>query len=272
MPKTLTRAPRSASRRPGKGLLTPAAEAYVWELPDEKPGTLKEIFAAEDSRRQNLVLYEIRKVDGFRKCWEAIGAAGDPYHLILAVVICVAFHLRPEYRVADHRRELRMAARHYEKAAMALEELARSTDRVGRVEFLTGLRVAGLSDPTDPRMIAHLRNIAASLDRLLTRGVFKDTGGRPRMRAFAGLIWELAQVFENATANRGNDYGTSIVPAAIAGDFGISSRLSDRLRPRSLRLLGPVRLRNRRPKLPVANSSRKSSRKFRTEKTRAASQ
>jgi hypothetical protein len=56
--------------------------AYVWTLPDEEPGALEEIFAAEDGRRQNLVLYEIRKVDGFCECWEAIGTPGDPYDLI----------------------------------------------------------------------------------------------------------------------------------------------------------------------------------------------
>jgi hypothetical protein len=176
--------------------------AYVWNIPDEAAGTLQEIFFAQDGRRQNLVLYEIRKVDGFRRCWEAIGSPGDSYHLILAVIICIAFHLRPEYRVAHQRRELRMAAQNYEKAAMALEELARSTDRAGRVGFLTGLSVAGLSDPTDPRMIAHLRNVAASLDRLLTRAAFKDVGGRPRMRAFEGLIRELALVFEDAKSKR----------------------------------------------------------------------
>jgi hypothetical protein len=85
---------------------------------------------------------------------------------------------------------------------MALEELAGSTDCAGCVGFLTGLRVAGLSDPTDPRMITHLRNIAASLDHLLTRGAFKDMGGRPRMRAFGALIRGLARVFEDATGRR----------------------------------------------------------------------
>ena len=179
--------------------------ARVWDIPGERPGTLEEIFDSEDSRRQNLVLYEIRKVDGFRKCWEAIGAPGDGYHLIFAVMICIAVHLRPEYRVADHRRELRVAARSFEKTAMALEELATvtnragrplgpwpwlarptmaleelrmATNRVGRVGFLMGLSNAGLSDPTDPRSIAHLRNIAASLDRLLL-------GERSRMWADA---------------------------------------------------------------------------------------
>jgi hypothetical protein len=140
--------------------------------------TLEEIFAAEDSRRQSLVLYEIAKVDGFRRCWKAIEAPGDPYHLIFAVMICVAVHLRSQYRVADHRRELRVAAQNCEKAAMALEELARSTDRAGRVGFLAGLSVAGLSDPTDPRMIAHLRSTAASLDRLWARGLWSGRDGQ----------------------------------------------------------------------------------------------
>jgi hypothetical protein len=64
--------------------------AYVWCLPDEKPGTLKEIFDAEDSRRPTLALVEIDKLDGFRACSEAAGAPVDPNDLILAVMGCMS--------------------------------------------------------------------------------------------------------------------------------------------------------------------------------------
>jgi hypothetical protein len=175
---------------------------YIWRLPKEEPGTLEEIFSAGDGRRNNLVLYEIRKVDGFRKCWEAIGRPGDPYHLIFAVMICIATHLSPEYRIADHRRELRAAAQIFKKTAIALEELATATNRVGRSGFLIGLSNSGICDPTDPQLIGHLRRISASLDRLSTRELFKDTGGRPGKKAFARLVRELARVFEDATGKR----------------------------------------------------------------------
>jgi hypothetical protein len=176
--------------------------ACVWTLPHEEPGTLEEIFAAEDGRRQNLVLYEIRKVDGFRKCWEAIGTPGDPYDLILAVMFCINVHLRALPRLADFRCGLRIVARRADEAAKALEELGTAVDKVGREAWSYRLEAAGLPDVTDPRTIADLRHIAAHLDGVSARRAFRDTGGRLKMAAFEELVRGLARIFEHATGRR----------------------------------------------------------------------
>ena len=172
--------------------------AHVWHLPGERPGTLEEIFAAEDSRRQNLALVEIRKVDGFRKCSEVAGAPVDPYDLILAVMVCISFHLHPLDRRSHHRRELRLLSQAAEKAAKALEELATAISQSGRQAWEWRLCEAGFSDPTDPRLISHLRDLSAGLDYSLAQG-FKDRGGRSRMMAFEQLVRNLARIFERTT-------------------------------------------------------------------------
>jgi hypothetical protein len=193
---------RTASGRPAKGAPTPAAEAHVWALPGEKPGTLEDIFAADDRRRQNLVLYEIRKVDGFRKCWEAIGAPGNPNDLIMAVMTCIIVHLRPLPRLADFRRGLLTVARRADETAKALEDLAKAVDEGGRVGWSYRLKAADFPDVTDPRVVADLRNIAISLYGVAARRAFRDQEGRSKMRAFEQLIRHLAGVFEHAKGRR----------------------------------------------------------------------
>lgn len=187
-------------------------------------------------------------------------------------MICIAVHLRPEYRLADHHRELRMAAQNYKKAAMALEELTRSTDRGWRVGFLTGLSEAGFSDPTDPRMIAHLRNIAASLDRLLTRGAFKDMGGAPRMRAFGALIRELARVFEDATGKTAAITRDHYRPEGYSGRFWDFVEIVRPIVAAVIGISGAGSL--AQPKNEVARGKfiEEFLKKARTEKTRLASQ
>ena len=175
--------------------------AYVWHLAGELPGTLEEIFAAEDSRRQNLALVEIRKVDGFRRCSEVAGAPVDPYELILAVMACISFHLRPLGRGSRHRRELRRLSHAAEKAANALEELATAISPSSQA-WEWRLREARLSDPTDPRLVSHLRDLAVGLDDLLARGGFEDKGGRSKMMAFEQLVRNLARIFERSTGQR----------------------------------------------------------------------
>jgi hypothetical protein len=178
------------------------SEPFVWRLPDEAPGTLAEIFDAEDSRRQNLVLFEIRKVDGFRKCWETIGKPGDPYDLIFVVMCCIIWHLNPLKRLADYRRELRDVARHAGDAAAALEKLSSAMEWGGRRGWLWRLEHAGLPDPTDPRTIENLRKMATGLEAMIANGGFRDQGGRPKLLAFQYLIKGLARVFETATGRR----------------------------------------------------------------------
>jgi hypothetical protein len=178
------------------------AGTYVWELPDEQPGTLREIFAAEDGRQQGLVLDEIRTVDGFRRCGEAVSAALNPYDLILAVMTCIDQHLNPLERAADHRHEMRIVARGAEAAAKALEVLSSAIRPISRLGWSWRSKQADLPDPTDPRIIEDLRNMAAGLDGMLARGAFKQADGRPRMVAFERLIRDLARTYERATGRR----------------------------------------------------------------------
>jgi hypothetical protein len=168
--------------------------AYVWSLSDEKPGTLKEIFDAEDSRRSALAFVEINKLDGFRACSEAVGAPVDPDDLMLAVMGCINIHLHPLSRLADYRRELRKIALCAEDAAKALERLATVIEETGRENWIRH----GAPDPTDRRLISELRNIASPRPP----GAFKDKGGRRKMRAFEYLIQRLARAFEAATGRR----------------------------------------------------------------------
>ena len=179
----------------------PPTGTYVWKLPYEAPGTLCEIFATEDSRRQNLVLYAFRKVDGFRRCWEAIGKPGDPYDLIGAVMTCISWHLGPLPRRADYRRQLRLTAKRAESAAVALEALS-SVIGMNRDGWLLRLKNASLPDPTDPKTIEDLRNMASGLQRMLERGAFEDRGSRPKMMAFRQLIQSLARIFADVTGHR----------------------------------------------------------------------
>jgi hypothetical protein len=190
---------REATRWAMKRPHTSPSRPHIWELPNEAPATLAEIFAAEDSRRQNLVLYEFRKVDGFRRCWEAIDVTGNPYGLIDAVTSCISSHLNPLNRLSVYRDKLRDAARCAEAAAGALERLSSAIDRSGRAGWSFRLKEAELPDPTDPRAIEDLRNMATGLESMLARGAFKDKGGRSRMAAFERLIDGLARVFEQAT-------------------------------------------------------------------------
>jgi hypothetical protein len=184
------------SRKNG-GAAKGSAGGYVWRLPDEAPGTLDEIFDAEDSRAQNLVLYQIRKVDGFRRCWEAIGATGNPYELIGAVMICINAHLHPRSRIADHRRRMRLTAKRAHTVATA-QEFSSTLGQFEREAWLWRLKDLGLTYPTDPRIVADLRNLAAGLDSMLARGALMDRGGRSKMAAFELLIRHLARVFERA--------------------------------------------------------------------------
>jgi len=179
----------------------PPSEPFVRRLPDEAPGTLAEIFDAEDSRRQNLILYEFRKVDGFRRCSEAIGSPLDPYDLISAVAACIQCHLNPRKRLAAYRRELFENARCAEQAAAALEQLSSALGRSGREGWRWRLEREGLPDPTDARTIANLRDLATGFDSMLAKGAFADGGGRPKKAAFDILIHGLAPVFKNATGN-----------------------------------------------------------------------
>jgi hypothetical protein len=172
--------------------------AYVWSLPDEKPGTLKEIFDAEDSRRANLALVEISKLDGFRACSEIAGAPVDPDDLLLAVMGCINIHLHPLGRLADYRRELRKIARCAEDAAKALERLATAIEESGRENWVRRFSLTGAPDPTDRPLISELHDIAS----VLPPGAFKDKGGRRKMRAFEYLIRRLARAFEAATGRR----------------------------------------------------------------------
>ena len=179
------------------------SEPFVWRLPDEAPGTLAEIFDAEDSRRQNLVLFEIRKVDGFRKCWETIGKPGDPHDLILAVMGCIVWHLNPLKRLADYRRELRDVARHAGDAAAALEKLSSAMGWGVRGGWLWRLDNAGLPDPTDPRTIENLRKMATGLEAMIANGGFQRPG---RTFEIVGLPISYQRpskkVFETATGRR----------------------------------------------------------------------
>jgi hypothetical protein len=133
-------------------------------------------------------------------------------------MVCIAVHLKPEHRISHRRRELLSIIRNLTKTATKLEQLACSIDGTGHVGFLTGLSVAELSDPTDPRTIKYLRGCAANLKHLLTQKAFRDTGGPPRMKAFGALISELARVFQGATGK----------PAALTHDHYNPSGYSGR--------------------------------------------
>src|SRR6202040_1629587 len=73
----------------------------------------------------------------------------------------------------------------------------------------------GAPDPTDPRLISELHDMAS----VLPPGAFKDEGGRRKMRAFEYLIRRLARAFETATGRRAtltrDHYGSS----AYSGRF-----------------------------------------------------
>ena len=178
-----------------------SSNVHVWELPDEAPGTLQEIFSAEDSRRQNLILCEFRKVDGFRRCWEAIGISGNPYVLIDAAMSCISAHLYPLARISNHRRNLRHIARSAQSAATALQQLSLALEGTQRAGWSWRLKNADLPDPTDPRTIEDLQKMAAGLENMLAGDGFRETGGRPANLAFKRLIIRLADVFEQTTGH-----------------------------------------------------------------------
>jgi hypothetical protein len=119
--------------------------------------------------------------------------------------VCISWHLAPLDRLADHRRKLRLSAKHAEAAAAALEAFSSVIARDG---WMLRLKNAALPDPSDPRIIEELRNTAAGLRRMLERGAFEDQGGRPNMMAFKRLIQSLARIFEDATGR----------PAAVTYD------------------------------------------------------
>jgi hypothetical protein len=196
---------------PGRAKTASPSEPYTWRLPGEAPGTLAEIFAAEDSRAQNLVLSALRDANGFRRCAEAIGIAANPYDLIGAVMGCISVHLHPMARLADIRRRMRLTAQRARGAAAALQEFSSSMDQIERAAWLWRLKDLRIPDPTDPRVIRDLRNLAAGLDSVLARGAFKDRGGRSKMAAFDRLLQSLARVFEDTTGERAtltyNPYG-----------------------------------------------------------------
>ena len=54
-------------------------------------------------------------------------------------------------------------------------------------------------EPSNPRIIADLRNLAAGLKSTLARGALMDSGGAPKKAALDRLVQGLARVFENAT-------------------------------------------------------------------------
>ena len=188
--------------KPGRAKTAQPSESYTWRLPGEAPGTLTEIFDAEDARAQNLVLSALRDANGFRRCAEAIGVAANPYDLIGAVMICINAHLHPLRRRADHSHRMRIAAKRAQTAAVALQKLSSSIDQIERAAWLWRMKDLGIPDPTDSRVIRDLHSLAAGLDRLLARGAFKDRGGRLKMAAFDRLIRSLARVFEEATGKR----------------------------------------------------------------------
>jgi len=195
---TETTEPAQASF-PSLGLRLGPGGVSVWEIPDEEPGTLADIFDAEDSRRQNLVLYALRDARAFRRCAAAIGAAVDPYELILAVMSCINAHLRPPDRLADYRRRMRITAKSAHAAAEALQELSSSMDEIERAAWLWRLKDLGISTRqthTSSPISATWR--LASIACLLG-GALKDRGGRSKMAAFERLLQDLARIFERAT-------------------------------------------------------------------------
>jgi hypothetical protein len=197
----------------------PPNDCYVWQLPDEVPGTLFEIFAAEDSRRQNLVLYELKKVDAFRRSFETLGAAVDPYDLILAVMSCISFHLRPLGRAADHRRGTKELSARARAAAVALDELSLLTRKSKRIGWSARLELSGLPDPTDPATIQNLHSLASELEGILANGAFKDPGGPAKMMAFKHLVENLARIFEQATRRRATVTRNSYRVNGYSGQF-----------------------------------------------------
>jgi hypothetical protein len=94
-----------------------------------------------------------------------------------------------------------LTAKRAESAAVALEALS-SVIGMNRDGWLLRLKNASLPDPTDPKTIEDLRNMAAGLQRMLERGAFEDRGSRPKMRAFERLIQSLARIFADVTGHR----------------------------------------------------------------------
>jgi hypothetical protein len=246
------------------------AESYVWRLPNEAPGTLAEIFAAEDSRRANLLLYELQKANAFRRCSEAIGVAVDPYELILAMMNCIGCHLNPLDRPADYRSRMRILARCARAAAAALDELSSSLNRT-RLGWSVRFKLSGLPDPTNPEIIKDLYSLAAGLESMLAGGAFKDRGGAPKMWAFEVLIRALARIFENVTGRRAAITRDEYRGPGYGGKFW---DLVEIVRPVVAAIIetsgaGPFRQ-------PLTEGARgkfieQALKRFRTEKTRAAS-
>lgn len=191
----------------------------VWEIPDEEPGTLAEIFAAEDSGRQNLVLYALRDANAFRRSAEAIGKPVDPYEVILAVMACINEHLFWPAHFDEHRRwlrsrrpQLRRFAKHIRTMAAALERSSKSIDDIGW----------WLRPPEGPDfavVLSDLRRFADGIDRRLDSGAFKDREGRPRMLAFGRLIRDLASVFERAVGRSATMTRDHYRPEGYGGRF-----------------------------------------------------
>jgi hypothetical protein len=222
MPKKRKKAPLGAARQRKKPPLGEAPkELYVWHLPNEKPGTLIEIFQAEDSRRQNLILDildELKKADAFRKCSDVIGALVDPYDLILALVIGIDCHLSPRPRLSLRLR-LQRNAECARAAACALENLSLSIDECGREGWNLRTELWILADPTERKTIESLRKVAAGIDHMLKRDEWISKGGRPRLKVFRRLIIELAGTFERATGRKATVTRTAYKNEGYSGHF-----------------------------------------------------
>jgi hypothetical protein len=101
----------------------PDTRLHVWRLPNEPPGTLVEIFTAEDSRRSNVILYALKEADAFQKCSEVIGRF-DPYDLIMSLGLGIACHLSPLRTPSSLKGNNRRTAKYARAAAEALENLS----------------------------------------------------------------------------------------------------------------------------------------------------
>jgi hypothetical protein len=189
----------------------------VWEIPDEEPGTLAEIFAAEDSRRQNLVLYALRDANAFRRSAEVIGKPVDPYELILAVMACISEHLFWPAHFDEHRRWLGEHRPQLRRFAKRLRAAAAAHEKSSEPIWWWWLR---LPDGRDlGGIVADLRRLADDIDRRLDDGALKDREGRPRMLAFRRLIRDLASVFERAAGHRAAVTRDHYRPEGYSGRF-----------------------------------------------------
>jgi hypothetical protein len=147
---------------------------------------IAESFRERGWQAANLVRAEIVRVNGFARCWNAIGAQGDHWDLVNAIGGLVDRQLRGRPpRPGAFKRDLLLQAKNARAAATAIQA------------FLPAAGCGPQRWVTLHSQIERLNSAADWWER--TAATLTDPGGPRGMGPFKGLILDLATMFERAT-------------------------------------------------------------------------